>query len=135
MAPEPAAPVAPEPAAPQPAAPEPAPVDVAARSITRTRKAVAQPPGAPALPVEGREKTRLQGSKRVPSRPSTENEQKPAAKAPAKRAAATKAPVKKAAAYSFQRPCLFARCAELAGDGERLSVIASGLLGRRSSQR
>ena len=44
-------------------------------------------------------------------------------------------PVKKAAAYSFQRPCLFARCAELAGDGERLSVIASGLLGRRSSQR
>jgi enterochelin esterase-like enzyme len=29
--------------------------------------------------------------------------------------------VKKAAAYSFQGPCLFARCAKLAGDGERLS--------------
>src|SRR5262249_52294064 len=44
-------------------------------------------------------------------------------------------PVKEAAAYSFQRPCLFPRCAKLAGDGERLSVMASGLLGRRGSQR
>ena len=42
---------------------------------------------------------------------------------------------KKAAAYAFQRPCLFARCAKLAGDGERLSVLALGLFGRGSSQR
>src|SRR5262249_56517533 len=39
--------------------------------------------------------------------------------------------VKQAAAHSFQRPRLFARCAKLAGDGERLSVMASGLQGRR----
>ena len=44
-------------------------------------------------------------------------------------------PVKQAAAYSFQRPCLFARGAKLASDGERLSVLALGLLGRRGSQR
>ena len=44
-------------------------------------------------------------------------------------------PVKKAAAHSFQRPCLFARCAKLAGDGERLSVMVAGLQGRRGSLR
>src|SRR5262249_40918322 len=44
-------------------------------------------------------------------------------------------PVKKAAAYSFQRPCLFGRCAKLASHGERLGVMASGLFGRRGSQR
>ena len=42
---------------------------------------------------------------------------------------------KKAAAYAFQRPCLFARCAKIAGDSERLSVLALGLFGSGSSQR
>ncbi len=43
-------------------------------------------------------------------------------------------PVQQAAAYPFQRPCLLARCAKLASDGERLSVLALGLLGRRGAQ-
>jgi hypothetical protein len=43
--------------------------------------------------------------------------------------------IEEASAYSFQRSCLFARRAKLAGDGERVSVMSSGLLGRRGPQR
>jgi hypothetical protein len=37
--------------------------------------------------------------------------------------------VEKAAADSFQRACFLKRRANLAGDGERLTVVAAGYLG------
>jgi hypothetical protein len=43
--------------------------------------------------------------------------------------------VEKAAADSFQRACFLKRRAKLAGDSERLTVVAAGLPGRRGLER
>ena len=39
-----------------------------------------------------------------------------------------------AVADSFQRACLLQRCAEFAGDGQRLGVVVAGLPSRRGSR-